>query len=72
MSRQQKLKLEEALTNRETYISQMCEWNDSKLEKHLDLFRQQLEMAYKQKDEDAIRLLTEYENQVIMARFENC
>jgi hypothetical protein len=50
----------------------MRQWSDSKLEKHLDLFRQQLEMAYNQKDEDAISLLTEYENQVINARFENC
>jgi hypothetical protein len=72
MSRLHKQKLEEAITNRETFINQMRQWSDSKLEKHLDLFRQQLEMAYNQKDEDAISLLTEYENQVINARFENC
>jgi hypothetical protein len=72
MSRIQKIKLEEALKNRDAYITQMRQWSDSKLEKQLDLIQLQLEMAYQQKDEDAISLLTEYENQVIMARFENC
>ena len=42
--------------------------HDKKLVKHLDLFRQQKEMAYKANNKEAFELLDEYENQVIEAR----
>lgn len=61
-------RLDDALKNAELYIKQMEAMNDKKLAKHLDLFRQQMEMAYKQKNHNAYELLYEYERQVIMAR----
>ncbi len=63
-----KIKLEEAIKNAESYIEQMKKMDDKKLRKHLDLFREQMEKAYKQKNETAFELLSEYEKQVIIAR----
>ena len=63
-----KIKLEDALENAENYIEQMKSMDDKKLSKHLDLFRQQMEKAYEQKNETAFELLSEYEKQVIIAR----
>ena len=63
-----KIKLEDALENAENYIEQMKSMDDKKLSKHLDLFRQQMEKAYEQKNETAFELLSEYEKQVIVAR----
>ena len=63
-----KIKLEDALENAENYIEQMKSMDDKKLSKHLDLFRQQMEKTYEQKNETAFELLSEYEKQVIIAR----
>lgn len=63
-----KIKLEDAIKNAEQYIEQMKTMDDKKLSKHLDLFQMQMEMAYKQKNEDAFKLLSEYERQVVIAR----
>ena len=63
-----KIKLEDALENKESYIEQMKAMDDRKLSKHLDLFRAQMEKAYKDKNETAFELLNEYENQVIITR----
>lgn len=41
-------------------------------EKHLLLFRKQMQVAYQQQNHDAYILLQEYEHQVIMARLEKC
>ena len=63
-----KIKHQDALENAENYIEQMKSMDDKKLSKHLDLFRQQMEKAYEQKNETAFELLSEYEKQVINAR----
>ena len=60
--------LEDAIKNAERYIEQMVSMDDKKLSKHLDLFRQQMEMAYKQNNKKAFELLYEYERQTIIAR----
>ena len=62
-----KIKLEDAIKNAEQYIEQMKTMDDKKLSKHLDLFRIQMEMAYKQKNFEAYELLYEYEKQVFTA-----
>ncbi|MDZ4757894.1 MAG: hypothetical protein SGJ10_07135 [Bacteroidota bacterium] len=61
-------KLDDALNNAEQYIEQLKAMDDKKLSKYLDLFQQQMEMAYKQKNHAAYELLCEYERQVIIAR----
>ena len=63
-----KIKIEEATENAELFIEQMKFMPDSKLSKHLDLFRQQMEKAYQQGNRTAFELLSEYENQTIIAR----
>jgi len=62
------IKLEDAVQNTETFIEQMKTMDDNKLSKHLDLFRQQMEKAYRQKNFAAYELLYQYERQVIVAR----
>ena len=63
-----KLKLDDALLNAESYIEQMKAMDDKMLSKHLDLFREQMERAYKQGNKEAYELLYEYEMQTIVAR----
>lgn len=63
-----KIKIEEATENAEFFIDQMKSMPDSKLSKHLDLFRQQMDKAYQQGNKTAFELLSEYEKQTIMAR----
>ena len=63
-----KIKLEDTIKNADSYIEQMKAMDDKKLSKHLDLFRAQMEKAYKDKNETAFELLNEYESQVIIAR----
>jgi hypothetical protein len=63
-----KIKLEDAIKNAARYIEQMQLMDDVQLSKNLDLFRQQIEIAYKQKNYEAYELLCEYEIQVIKAR----
>ncbi len=46
----------------------MEKMDDKKLSKYLDLFQQQMQMAYQQNNETAYRLLAEYERQAIIAR----
>lgn len=66
-------KLDEALQRAQEFIEQMEKMDDKKLSKHLDLFRQQMEMAYQQNNDAAFRLLVEYEFQTITARVnKNC
>ncbi len=62
------LKYEEAIAHAEVFIQEMEGMDDIKLSRHLDLFRQQMERAYAQKNEEAIRLIQEYEEQIIQAR----
>lgn len=62
------LKLDEAITNAEEFIKQMEQMDDKKLDKHIDLFQQQMQKAFKQKNEAAYQLLLEYERQTIEAR----
>ncbi len=63
-----KIKLEDAIKNAARYIEEMQLMDDKQLSKNLDLFRQQMEMAYQQKNYDAYELLCEYETQIIIAR----
>lgn len=70
MNRTTRLKLKEAKANAEKFIEQMKGMDDKKLSKHIELFRQQMEIAYKKGDTAAIELLTEYEWQTIVARVE--
>ena len=62
------LKLEEAIVNAQKYIEQMELMDDKKLSRHLDLFHQQMQKAYEQKNEAAYKLLAEYEKQTLAAR----
>jgi len=62
------IKLEDALQNAERYIEELKAMDDKKLSKHLDLFRQQMQMAYDQGNHNAFELLQEYERQVIISR----
>lgn len=62
------IKLEDAIRNAEKYIEQMEAMDDKRLSKHIDLFRQQMEKAYKEKKYAAFELLSEYERQTIIAR----
>ena len=63
-------KLKEALQNAELYIEQMKAIDDKKLSKHIDLFRQQQQMALAQGKPDVYELLYEYERQTLIARVE--
>lgn len=58
----------EATARAETFITQMQQWDEKKLQKHLRLFQQQMQMAYEQKNHAAYQLLYEFEQQVITAR----
>ncbi len=60
--------LQDALKNKEKYIRMMEGFPDKKLQKHLDLFRQQMQMAYKQGNHEGFTLLQEKEWQTFMAR----
>lgn len=68
MKRNTAKKLNEALANAEQFIRQMEQMDDRKLSKHLDLFHQQLQKAFEQKNEIAYMLLSEYEMQTLEAR----
>jgi len=68
MKNNTKIKIEEATGNAEQFIEQMKLMPDAQLSKHLDLFRQQMEKAYKQGNKTAFQLLCEYERQTIIAR----
>ncbi len=62
------IKLKDAIENAESYIEEMMLWEDKKLSKHIDLFREQMQMAYKHGNKAAFELLVEYERQTIVAR----
>jgi predicted solute-binding protein len=70
MKRNTNTKLKEALDNAEAFIAQMKTMEDKKLSKHIDLYREQMEMAYRQGNSKAYELLYEYEKQTIIARAE--
>jgi len=61
-------KLNEAIDNAQQFMQQMQRMNDNKLSLHIDLFQQQIEMAYKQNNQTAIELLQHYQMQTITAR----
>lgn len=63
-----KIKFDEAVSNAEKFIQQMEQMDDKKLSKHIDLFRQQMQKAYQQKNDEAYKLLYEYEQQTLLAR----
>jgi len=62
------IKLGDAIQNAERYIEQLKAMDDKQLSKHLDLFRQQMQIAYTQGNHKAFELLQEYERQVIIGR----
>jgi len=68
MKKSRNIQLEDAIQNADKYIKQMVKMDDKKLSKHLDLFRQQMQMAYDQGNHKAFELLQEYERQVIISR----
>ena len=59
--------LQDAKDNAEKYIEQMKTMSDKKLSKHIELFRLQMEKAYKDKNFEAYELIFEYEKQTIEA-----
>jgi len=63
-----KIKLDDAHQNAERYIEELKAMDDNQLVKHLDLFHQQMQMAYEQGNHAAFELLQEYERQVIISR----
>lgn len=52
-----KIKLKDAIKNAARYIEEMQLMDDKQLSKNLDLFRQQMAMAYQQKNYTAYELL---------------
>lgn len=68
MNNNTKIKMKEAIENAAIFIEQMKSMDDTKLGKHLDLFRQQMDKAYQQGNNNAFELLSEYETQTIIAR----
>jgi hypothetical protein len=42
--------------------------DDKTLSRNIDLFREQIELAYRQGNKEAYELLYEYEQQIIIAR----
>jgi predicted solute-binding protein len=68
MKKSKNIQLDDAIQNADKYIKQMVTMDDKKLSKHLDLFRQQMQMAYDQGNHKAFELLQEYERQVIISR----
>ena len=63
-------KLKEALQNADYFIEQLKAMDDKKLSKHIDLFRQQQQMALAKGKPEVYELLYEYERQTIIARAE--
>ncbi len=63
-------KLKEALQNADYFIEQLKAMDDKKLSKHIDLFRQQQQMALAQGKPEVYELLYEYERQTVIARVE--
>lgn len=61
-------KLEDAIANAEKYIEQMRKMDDRNLSKRIDLFQEQMLMAYKKGDHTTYSLLAEYERQTLAAR----
>ena len=59
MNSNTKITLEDAIKNAARYIEEMQLMDDKQLSKNLDLFRQQMAMAYQQK---TIRLMNYCEN----------
>ena len=68
MKTNKNIKLDDALQNADRYIEELKAMDDKKLSKHLDLFRQQMQIAYDQGNHKAFELLQEYERQVIISR----
>ena len=68
MKKNKNIQLDDTIKNADKYIAQMIKMDDKKLSKHLDLFRQQMQMAYDQGNHAAYELLQEYERQVIISR----
>lgn len=66
----QNAKLKEATDNAEAFVAQLKEMDDKKLSKHIDLFHQQMTMAWQQRNFTAYELLSEYERQTTIARAE--
>lgn len=62
------MKLKAALENSEAYIKQMMALDDKKLARNIDMFQQQIIMAFKQGNTAALETLYVYEHQTISAR----
>ena len=54
--------------NREKYIAEMVKMSDKKLSKNLDIVRQQMEIAYRNRNEIGLENLYEMEDQIVHAR----
>jgi ribosomal protein S6 len=68
MNNNTNIKLQDALQDAEAYIAQMKNMEDKKLARHINLFRKQMAIAYQQGNTKAFELLSEYEQQTIVAR----
>ena len=68
MKNNTEIKLHEAIADARKFIQQMEQMDDKKLSKHLDLFREQMQKAYQQKNDMGYKLLCEYEQQTLIAR----
>ncbi len=60
--------LEATIINADKYIAKKVKLNDRTLSKHIDLIREQMQIAYKQRNKAAFALLCEKERQTITAR----
>jgi hypothetical protein len=63
------VQLECLLRDRERNIQMMANWSWKKTSRHIDLINQQLGMAWKQKNDDAMDFLEEFWSQVVEARY---
>ena len=68
MKNNTEIKLHEAIADARKIIQQLEQMDDKKLSKHLDLFREQMQKAYQQKNDMGYKLLYEYEQQTLIAR----
>jgi hypothetical protein len=68
MNKKRNIRLEEVRLNAEKYILYLKQLDDKKLSRRIDLYREQIDLACKQKNWMAYELLVEYEWQTIVAR----
>ena len=60
--------LDITILNRDDFTRQLSEMDDEQLQQQLEIFHDQMEMAYEQRNLETYELLQEYEQQIISSR----